>query len=58
MAGKERRQHILFFLLTLITRQSLEFFLLGLSLAGGHIGVIDGLNGPEREMGWSNGKRN
>ena len=42
MAGNEREgKDILFFLLTLVTRQSLEFFLLGLSLAGGHIGVID-----------------
>ena len=41
MAGNEREgKDILFFLLTLVTRQSLEFFLLGLSLAGGHIGVI------------------
>lgn len=44
MAGNEREgKDILFFffLLTLVTRQSLEFFFLGLSLAGGHIGVID-----------------
>ena len=43
MAGNERegKDILFFFLLTLVTRQSLEFFLLGLSLAGGHIGVID-----------------
>ena len=46
MAGNEREgKDILFFffLLTLVTRQSLEFFLLDgflLSLPGGHIGLI------------------